>query len=88
MGYIRNDIEAELQMMRCAYMGLKERNPNHELLNLISLDSDERGFNNMKSLWDKYPEKTHPTGIHVYAAYTLELKVAMGRNPLLPNFFD
>jgi len=44
MGDIGSDTEAAKQMLVEAYIELQRKNPDHELLRLIRVHSDQRGF--------------------------------------------
>ena len=76
MGDICSDTEAELRMMMDAYKELRNKNPNHELLKLVEVHSDEGGFNFTAEYITRCARDTDKHDVHGYARYTAALKAA------------
>lgn len=78
MSSIMDDIEAQLSMMKNAYISLREKNPNHELLQLVELHEDSFGFNLKPEYVSRCVRDTDDHRIYGYIRYTQALKDALG----------
>ncbi len=78
MSSLADDYFSQVEMVLDAYLELQEINPDHELLSLIQLCEDKRGFTRTQELIDRYsPRKEHPyPGLFLLAEYQRSLECA------------
>ena len=77
MSSISDDTEAQLSMMRDAYVDLRTRNPNHELLRLAELHQDEGGFNFSPDYRRRCVRNDDKWKVQGFARYTFALEAAV-----------
>ena len=81
---ICDDVDAEVGMLIRAYLKLQETYPDHELLELMKLDDDKKGFTPVKDFYDK----TLPQGfegphvnLHAWSNYRIAMEKATSGVP-------
>jgi hypothetical protein len=81
MGDIGSDTLAELEMLIDAYKDLRAKKPQHELLSMVQLHPDERGFTMNAAYFQRCVRDTDRECIQGYARYRLALENAINGNP-------
>ncbi len=76
MGNVMDDYSAELSMIIGSYKKLQEKDPDHELLELMELHKDEQGMNFKNRFWDKCSREGFRQ-MHAYMTYHQFLKSAL-----------
>lgn len=76
MGDISSDTLSQLEMLRDAYINLREKDPNHELLSLAELHEDGLGFNFTPEYAKKCVRDGEQKKIKGYTRYTSALRDA------------
>ena len=77
MSSISDDREAQLSMMRDAYRTLRAKNPNHALLGLVALHSDEEGFSFTQEYKRRFVEHNDTWKVQGCTRYTFALESAV-----------
>ena len=82
MTSIYDDTEAQLYMMRDAYLKLREIDPEHELFELATIHDDTMGFDFSKKYRKRCVRNTDRYRVQGYARYTFALEAATRGEPI------
>ncbi|MEK6872028.1 MAG: hypothetical protein AABX16_03950 [Nanoarchaeota archaeon] len=74
---IGSDTQAQLRMLMSAYLKLRQQNPHHELLSLVTVHNDEGGFDFTDEYRKKCIHDTDRYRVQGYARYTFALEDAL-----------
>ena len=69
-----------LTRLKDAYLNLRRKNPNHELLSLATLVSDERVFDFSEKYYERFVDARDEFGTFGYDRYTKTLEEAVTHN--------
>jgi hypothetical protein len=73
---IGEDTSAQLEMLIMAHIDLRKKDPGHELLALVELHPDSRGFNTTDAYMQRCVRESDQWAVQGYARYTHAMEQA------------